>query len=621
MPVTTGSVTTKTADVKAPTGTGNGGYGMSPSNPNSSAAKSSTTQAAAASKTTATSASALQSLAEKSKSSTSVLSKTPTAADNTYSGPKGTNLGLNQAAKEASTRAAGYQPVTVNAGPKSLDTMARLMLAESKSLKNAAGKVSIKGLQAVGEVIKNRVLSEKFPNTVLGVIKQKSQFSPVKDGGLAKITSKDPNYKQALAVAKSVLDGTSPPITGNALNYGNIHTIMNKPGYSSTATKKAFGGMDPTLKIADAKNPISRSHTFGTIGTSDVNLPRFAGYERPSYPSATQVASVKPAPTIRNQYQPTTAAMNPKIMDRLAPERDVPAYTQYMPTKPAEQRNQYQPQMSSGEYLNQRVNQNAFARIASNDPGFVPTAPDFAVEKDPGVVGKRQDRIPATGPDTATQVEQMIPLKGDIQNELGKYGIKTPDYAPQSLLDSSIGDALEAIDQKAPWYAPQSMLDANLMKTLRDNSINIPPASMTQASYDPNGPVLLSTAPGGMTTNADANAVDPLAGLGYDIDNNSLQAPSQQGTMASPSQGPGKPVGAVGHAIATNPLVQAMNNWFGKNGTGANVPPYDSRGWSDGLGNGGPRRDDFLPMLSAMRPLYNSDEDFLNYLFGGGSYG
>lgn len=48
-----------------------------------------------------------------------------------------------------------------------------------------AGGEPYEGKLAVGSVVINRVLSSKFPSTVLGVIYQKSQFSPVASGRLA----------------------------------------------------------------------------------------------------------------------------------------------------------------------------------------------------------------------------------------------------------------------------------------------------------------------------------------------------------------------------------------------------------------------------------------------------
>lgn len=59
-----------------------------------------------------------------------------------------------------------------------------------------AGAEPYAGKLAVGAVVINRVLSSKYPDTVVGVIYQKSQFSPVASG----------RYELALAVDKANAD-------------------------------------------------------------------------------------------------------------------------------------------------------------------------------------------------------------------------------------------------------------------------------------------------------------------------------------------------------------------------------------------------------------------------------
>lgn len=77
-----------------------------------------------------------------------------------------------------------------------------------------AGNQSYSGKLAVGIVVMNRVRSSSYPNTVKGVIYQKSQFGPVSSGLLDKtmknykaggFTSKD--QKQCIRAAKQALNG------------------------------------------------------------------------------------------------------------------------------------------------------------------------------------------------------------------------------------------------------------------------------------------------------------------------------------------------------------------------------------------------------------------------------
>lgn len=47
-----------------------------------------------------------------------------------------------------------------------------------------AGSEPYQGKVAVGIVVMNRVSSKSFPNSIKGVIYQKGQFSPVRNGSL-----------------------------------------------------------------------------------------------------------------------------------------------------------------------------------------------------------------------------------------------------------------------------------------------------------------------------------------------------------------------------------------------------------------------------------------------------
>ncbi len=77
--------------------------------------------------------------------------------------------------------------------------MAAIIQAES-------GGEPYEGQLAVGSVIMNRVMSSRFPNTLRGVIYQKNQFQPVRDGHLDLILERGPNQSCTNA-AKQVLGG------------------------------------------------------------------------------------------------------------------------------------------------------------------------------------------------------------------------------------------------------------------------------------------------------------------------------------------------------------------------------------------------------------------------------
>lgn len=190
-----------------------------------------------------------------------------TAPNGSYYGPKGAST-LNSAARMAAARSVGFNPAPVKRTPGDAEYLGRMMQAESFAIKNRFGNVSVPGLMGVGEVARNRMLSDSFkPDTVQGVLNQYKQFSPIRDGSFDRTPANDMNTR----IAESILSGESPPTVGNALNYGNLDTINNKPNYSSEATKAAFNSMNVTNTIADVRNPKTFSHSFGTLGNnSDV---------------------------------------------------------------------------------------------------------------------------------------------------------------------------------------------------------------------------------------------------------------------------------------------------------------------------------------------------------------
>jgi N-acetylmuramoyl-L-alanine amidase len=89
----------------------------------------------------------------------------------------------------------------------------KIRLLEQIVTAEAKGE-SLQGKVAVAEVILNRVESEKFPNTVRGVVYQKNQFSPVMDGSI----NNEPT-EEAKEAVKIALEGSNK--TGGALYFYN----------------------------------------------------------------------------------------------------------------------------------------------------------------------------------------------------------------------------------------------------------------------------------------------------------------------------------------------------------------------------------------------------------------
>lgn len=105
---------------------------------------------------------------------------------------------------------------STNAGGDMTYLLARLINGEARGEKYL-------GQVAVGAVVMNRVKSNKFPNTISGVIYQKGQFSCVKDGQFNKAISKTSTVYKA---AREAINGADP--TNGALFFYNSKTAKSK---------------------------------------------------------------------------------------------------------------------------------------------------------------------------------------------------------------------------------------------------------------------------------------------------------------------------------------------------------------------------------------------------------
>ena len=101
----------------------------------------------------------------------------------------------------------GFAPNKVEAKTNSNANL-RLM---SAIIYSEAGNQSYAGKKAVGIVIMNRVKSKAFPNSVKGVVYQRGQFSPVRNGSLARsfrLYDRGKMSKSVKKAAASALNGS-----------------------------------------------------------------------------------------------------------------------------------------------------------------------------------------------------------------------------------------------------------------------------------------------------------------------------------------------------------------------------------------------------------------------------
>jgi spore germination cell wall hydrolase CwlJ-like protein len=115
----------------------------------------------------------------------------------------------------------------------------------SEALYFEARGETVKGMFAVAEVIMNRVDSARFPSSVCGVINQgtgkryQCQFTYTCDGQ-AETIGEPAAFARVGKVARLVLDGAAPRVTGGATHY---HTTAVRPNWSRTYTRTARIGV------------------------------------------------------------------------------------------------------------------------------------------------------------------------------------------------------------------------------------------------------------------------------------------------------------------------------------------------------------------------------------------
>lgn len=103
-----------------------------------------------------------------------------------------------------------------------------------------AGIEPYQGKLAVGIVVMNRIRSKRFPNTLKGVIYQRGQFSPVRNGSLRKRLSeydsgkiRSKQWKSCISAAKKVLNGQ------RTISYRGKAKNMNSYYYFSVGLRGA----------------------------------------------------------------------------------------------------------------------------------------------------------------------------------------------------------------------------------------------------------------------------------------------------------------------------------------------------------------------------------------------
>lgn len=113
---------------------------------------------------------------------------------------KAAELAQKQEAQEAISQEALN---AANVSEEDLELLASIIYCEANG-EPYIGKV------AVGNVVLNRVKSSRYPNTIKGVIYAKGQFSPVKNGSMAKALKYDSADASCYQAALEALAGSAP---------------------------------------------------------------------------------------------------------------------------------------------------------------------------------------------------------------------------------------------------------------------------------------------------------------------------------------------------------------------------------------------------------------------------
>ncbi len=137
----------------------------------------------------------LKALEEQEKEEKAILERQKKELSNTKAGAGGTLDDGNKSGSDSG----GYDQAS---GSSDLKLLATIIYCE-------AGNQPYEGKIAVGSVVMNRIRSSQFPNTMLGVLYQKSQFTPVMSGRFAIALANGSATDSCYSAAREVLGGVN----------------------------------------------------------------------------------------------------------------------------------------------------------------------------------------------------------------------------------------------------------------------------------------------------------------------------------------------------------------------------------------------------------------------------
>ena len=169
--------------------------------------------------------------------------------------------------------------VTVRNGKKTYTYTSKDRECLERAMFFESARSSRDGLVAVGTVVMNRLVSEKYPETVCGVVGQKNQFAP---GVMSRAMNSKalPDVKEA---ADAVLKGERHPQLKNAMffhtaglkfPYKNMHYVLVAGGNSFYEKRRKDGTLESPLpqtpyNLAAAYEPRGQSMPDATYNVTE----------------------------------------------------------------------------------------------------------------------------------------------------------------------------------------------------------------------------------------------------------------------------------------------------------------------------------------------------------------
>lgn len=129
-------------------------------------------------------------------------------------------------------------PVEASASSSSSDSQLHCL---AKNVFHEARGEGRHGMMMVGHVVLNRVKSKKFSDTICGVIYQPKQFSWVHKKKKHSVNPDSKEWKQALDVARTVLERDNDP-TGGSLYFYSSSILKKKPSWAKKKQMVAKSG-------------------------------------------------------------------------------------------------------------------------------------------------------------------------------------------------------------------------------------------------------------------------------------------------------------------------------------------------------------------------------------------